>query len=256
MSARRLLLLLLSLSWAASAGAWPVSLVERLNRDARRLLPVSLRDLLIDREKQILAESRSWPPDQAQALALDLLDGRLDAASVAIFDARADEAIGLIRSRRVSEGLVKLGALVRMPADLADPVLSVGPEGYPPGVTREYYAFVESNLDKIPVVLEDAKALRLDRRGLPAYWQGVLDRTRGQAPVIGSELFRNGRLVGHQDLDYRSPVFSVASLSYSRAVNAIAVSWLAVWREVRGDLTRMPLPREVQPRDSQPKETP
>ena len=256
MFGRSLPFLLLSLLGAASAGAWPFSLVERLNRDARRLLPRSLHDLMIDHEKEILAEAQRYPPDQAQALALDLVDGRLEPASLAIFDARADEAIGLIRSRRVSEGLVRLGALIRIPADLADPVLSVGPDGYPPGVTGEYYAFVESSLDKIPVVLEDAKLLHLDRRRLPAYWQDVLDRSREQSSLIRSELFRNGRLVSHRNIDYRSPVFSVASLSYSRAVNAIAASWLAVWREVRGDLTRMPVPGEVQPRDPQPKETP
>jgi hypothetical protein len=252
---RGLLILLLALS-AASAGAWPFSLVERLNRDARRLLPRSLRDLMIDHEQEILAEAQRYPPDQAQTLALDLVDGRLEPASLAIFDARAEEAIGLIRSRRVSEGLVKLGALIRIPADLADPVLSVGPDGYPPGVTGEYYAFVELSLDKIPVVLEDRKVLSLDRSRLPAYWQRVLDRSREQSPVIRSELFRSGRLVTHRSLDYRSPVFSVASLSYSRAVNAIAASWLAVWREVRGDLTRMPEPGEVKPRDPQPKEAP
>jgi hypothetical protein len=253
---RTLGLLLVSILAATTAGAWPVSLVERLNRDARRLLPVSLRDLLLDREKEILAEAQRLPPDRAQALALDLVDGHLSPVSFDVFNARADEAVGLIRQRRVSEGLIKLGALVRISADLADPVLSVGPDGYPPGVAREYYAFVESNLDKIPVVLEDAKILRLDRKGLPAYWQGVLDRSRQQSPVIRSELFRDGRVVSHQGIDYRSPVFSVASLSYSRAVNAIATTWLAVWREVRGDLTRMPVPKEVQPRETQPKETP
>ena len=31
-------------------------------------------------------------------------------------------------------------------------------------------------------------------------------------------------------------MFGVGSLSYSRAVNAIAVTWLALWREARGDL--------------------
>ncbi len=253
--ARLLGLLLASILVAAPAGAWPASLVERLNRDARRLLPQSLRDLLIDREKEILAEAQRLPPEQAQAWALDLMDGQLEPGSLELFNARADEVVHLIRERRLSQGLIKLGALIRIPADLADPVLSVGPEGYPPGVTREYYAFVESNLDKIPVVLEDAKVLRLDRKGLPAYWQTVLDRSRQQSPVIQSELFRGGKLVGHQGIDYRSPVFSVASLSYSRAVNVIAASWLAVWREVRGDLTRMPVPKDVEPHQ-EPKETP
>ena len=73
---------------------------------------------------------------------------------------------------------MRLGALVRVPADLADPVLSAGPEGYPPGVVQEYYAFVAASLDKIPVVLDDPAALKLKRGGLPAYWQKLLARSR------------------------------------------------------------------------------
>ena len=59
-------------------------------------------------------------------------------------------------------------------------------------------------------------------------------------------------MVDHRTLDYRSPVFGVASLSYSRAVTAIAATWLAVWREARGDLTRIPSPATVTPSDAPP----
>jgi hypothetical protein len=149
----------------------------------------------------------------------------------------------------VEDGLARLGGLLRIPADLADPILTAGAEGFPAGVAREYYAFVEESLGKIPVVLEDPAALRLSRRDLPAYWQGLIERSRPQSAVIRTELWKNGRLVDHRTLDYRSPVYGVASLSYSRAVNGIAATWLALWRDARGDVTRMPQPREVTPRD-------
>ena len=70
-------------------------------------------------------------------------------------EGQAAEALDSFRQRRVTEGVVRLGALLRVPADLSDPVLTGGPEGYPAGVTREYYAFVSGSLDKIPVVLDD-----------------------------------------------------------------------------------------------------
>jgi len=144
----------------------------------------------------------------------------------------------LLREGRVSEGVVQLGALLRIPADLSDPVLAIGPSGFPPGVTREYYAFVDAQLGNIPVVLDEPPALRLERPRLGAYWSTVLARSRAQASTIRGELFKSGRVVSHRTLDYRSPVFSVASLSYSRAVTSIAATWLAVWREARGDMTR------------------
>jgi hypothetical protein len=244
---RQLLAALVLTAAASEASAWPASLMEALNRDARKLLPKSLSRLLARREPQVLEEVRRFPPRLGQALSEDLTAGRLQPDTLTALDAETAEIVKMLKEQRVGEGLVRLGALLRVPADLADPVLSVGPDGYPAGVTREYYAFTESSLDKIPVVLSDPAALKLKRSELGAYWQGQLDRSRAQSSVIRVEMFNNGRVVDHKSIDYRSPVFGVASLSYSRAVTAIAATWLAVWREARGDMTRMREPRTVAP---------
>jgi hypothetical protein len=248
-TARTLLATCLALSLGSAAGAWPVTLMQSLGRDARRLVPRSLAQLMAEREREILEEAQRFPPEIAQALAADLAAGTLQPATLAALEGRASEAVELFQERRVSDGVVKLGALLRIPADLADPVLSAGNEGYPSGVVREYYAFVAGSLDKIPVVLDDAAALRLPSRRLPTYWQSILGRSRSQSGVIRTELFQNGRVVDHRTIDYRSPVFGVGSLSYSRAVTAIAATWLALWREVNGDLTRIPATREVKPQE-------
>ena len=248
MRARRLLAVALCAGLAApEAGAWPASLMESLARDARRLLPRSLAQLMAEREREIIEAAARFPPALSQALAADLLTGRLQPATLAALDARGAEAVALFREKQVSAGVLSLGACLRVPADLADPVLSVGDEGYPPGVVREYYAFVEGSLDKIPVVLDQPPALQLDRPRLAGYWQEVLMRSRNQSSVIRTELFQNGRVVSHRSIDYRSPVFGVASLSYSRAVTAIAATWLALWREARGDVSRTPTPGTVAP---------
>ena len=241
-------ILLASLA-ASPAWAWTSPLMEALNRDARRLCPRSLGRLLKEREPQILDELRKFPPSLSQAVAVDLQAGSLTPDTLSALDAEGARVIELFKSQRISEGLVRLGGLLRIPADLSDPVLTAGSEGFPPGVVREYYMFVEGNLAKIPVVLEDPAALKLQRKELPDYWKGVLERSRSQSPVIRTELFQNGRAVDHRTIDFRSPVFGVASLSYSRAVTATAATWIAIWREARGDLTRQPQPREVVPQD-------
>jgi hypothetical protein len=221
---------------AASAGAWPFSLMEALGRDARRVVPRSLGRLLASREALIGEELKRFPPALSQALAVDFQTGHLQPETLAALEAELQAVVELLRTQRLGEGLVRLGALLRIPA----------------GVVREYYDFTQGSLGLIPVVLEDPPALKLDHRDLAAYWQGLLDRSRVQSPVIRTELFRNGRLVDHRTVDYRSPVFGVASISYSRAVTGIAATWLVVWREAHGDLTRMPPPREVRPRDEPP----
>ena len=245
-------LVVLALGAPRTAQAWPAPLVEALARDARRLIPRSLAQLMAAREKEIFEAARALPPEVGQALVSDLNAGELRPGTVTFLEERASEALDLFHQQRASEGVVRLGALLRVPADLTDPILSAGPEGYPAGVTREYYAFVSESLDKIPVVLDDPLALKLQRRDLPRYWSGLLGRSREHAGVIRTELFQNGRVVDHRTIDYRSPVFGVASLSYSRAVTAIAATWLAVWREARGDLTRIPSPRPVRPSDAPP----
>ena len=236
----------------APASAWPSDIMHSLARDARRLLPRSLAQLMAEREKEIFEEAAMFPAEMTQALAADLSDGRLRPQTLALLDAHAKGASDMIRERRVTDGVTRLGALLRIPADLSDPVLSAGPEGYPIGVTREYYTFVAGSLDKIPVVIDDEPALKMDRRKLGAYWQSVLGRSKLDSPVIRTELFRNGRLVSHRAIDYRSPVFGVGSLAYSRAVTAIAATWLAVWRDVKGDVSRQPKAAVVEPVNAPP----
>jgi predicted Rdx family selenoprotein len=242
LSASALLLL------AAQAQAWPSETMIAIGRDARRLLPGSLSRLLADREKEVQQEAARLAPELARALARDLPAGALQPDTLALVDGEVDGIVLLLRERRVGEGLVRLGALLRVVADLSDPVLAVGPEGWPPGLEREYYALFAANFDKMPVVLDDPRALELSRRELGGLLQSLVLRSREQAPTIRAELVRGGRVVSHTALDFRSPAWAVASLAYSRAVTGTAATWLAVWREVRGDTTSMPRAREVTPR--------
>jgi hypothetical protein len=237
---------------ATDARAWPEDVMKALNRDARRLLPRSLAKLLAEREPQVLDELKRFPAPVGQAMAVDLQSGHLSAETSMALEAEAAHVVEMLKQQRVSEGLVRRGSLLRIPADLADPVLSAGPEGYPAGVAREYYAFVSTNLAKIPVVLDDPESLKLARSQLPGYWQSLVDRSRPQSPVLRTELFRNGKVVSYRTIDFRSPVYGVASLSYSRAVTGIAATWLAVWREAHGDLTRPARQRVVSPQSDAP----
>jgi hypothetical protein len=233
----------------ASAPAWPAETLTAISRDARKLLPRSLSRLLGEREPQVVDELRRFPPDLSQALAADLPGGKLRPETLAGLEAEADRVIQLLKEGQVSQGVVRLGGLLRIPADLSDPVLAVGPEGWPAGVTREYYALFAANLNRMPVVLDDPEALKISRKDLPAMWQRLVERSRVQSPVIRTELFQGGRVVDHRRLDYRSPAWAISAIANSRAVTATAATWLAVWRASRGDTTRVPRAREVRPQD-------
>jgi len=247
---RRALFLIAILGlFASEASAWPTTLIECLLRDARKVVPRSLARLLYEREKEVLEQTQHFPLPLGQTLAADLSAGQLTPETLSALESHSLEVLALFKEHRISDGLIRLGATSRIPADLSDPVLAVGPEGYPPGLAREYYAFIEANLDKLPVVLDDETALKLARRDVPAYWQSLLERSRMDAPVLRAELYKEGRVVDHRQLDWRSPVFAVAQVAYSRAVTGVAATWLALWREARGDMTRIRKPVEIQPTD-------
>jgi hypothetical protein len=184
-------------------------------------------------------------------MAADLPAGRLGPQTVAALQHEVDRVVALLREGRVSEGVVRMGGLARIPADLSDPMLAVGPEGWPPGLVREYYALFNANTGRMPVVLQDRAVLDTPRQQLPALWQSLVDRSREQVPTVRAEMVRDGRVVSASRLDYRSPAWAVSSLAYSRAVAAVAATWLAAWRDANGDLTNVPGPRLATPRDAQ-----
>jgi len=243
---------IVSLAAAGEAQGWPASLQTALLRDACRLVPKTLARLISDREREVVEEAQRLPVDLGRLVAADALGGKLQPETLAVLDGHLADAVLVLRQGRVGEGVVRLGATMRIPADLADPGLASGAEGYPPGLTREYYAFIEANLARLPVTLDAPEALELQRDEVGPYWQLLLDRSREQSPLLRREMFRNGRVVDHRGLDWRSPVFAVAQIAYSRAVTGIAATWLALWRQARGDLTRQPSPRVVEPRDAPP----
>ncbi len=246
---RALALALLGSTLSVPAGAWPAALRERVARDARRLVPRTLAGLLGTREREVLAAAERLAPDFDQALSGDLAAGALRAPTLDALQLLGDQPLRLLRARHTHEGVIALGALMRVPADLCDPAVTVGPPGFAPGVTREYYAFIEASLARLPVTLHDPAALRLSRGELPAFWQRMHAESRAQADLLRREMLRGGRVVPHTAIDYRSPVFAVAQISWSRAVTAVAATWLALWREARGDVTRQPQPHLLTPVD-------
>jgi hypothetical protein len=242
--------LLLAALAPAGAAAWPAEAVVAITRDARRLLPRSLNTLLGERESLVKDELARFPPELSRMVAADLPSGRLSPPTVAALQGEVDRVVAMLHEGRVSEGIVRMGGLARIPADLADPVLAVGPEGWPPGLVREYYALFTANLGRMPVVLEDRATLDTPRQQLPVLWQALVDRSREQVPTLRAEMFRDGRVVSASRLDYRSPAWAVSSIAYSRAVAGVAATWLAAWRDANGDLTNIPRIRVAAPRDA------
>src|SRR5262245_42448663 len=113
---------------APRASAWPAETITGLSRDAPQLLPRSPHRPLGERDTEGLDEAQRLPPDIARALALDLPTGKLRPETIQALQSQADAALSFLKQGQATEGLIRLGGLLRIAADLSDPVLAVGPE--------------------------------------------------------------------------------------------------------------------------------
>ena len=112
-----------------------------------------------------------------------------------------------------------------------------------------------ASLDKIPVVLDDPRRAEARTAATcPATGRRPARAAAARSrDVIRTELFRNGRVVDHRTIDYRSPVFGVASLVVlARGHRHRRHLARGLARGARRPHAHAAAPRRVRPRDAPP----
>lgn len=232
------------------ARSWPADLSQRIAKDALRLLPQSLAETFRAHELEIFADGRTSKVKVLPLLYADLPRGRLAPATRAELDRELAQRVKELHGSDFRAAVIALGASYRLAVDLADPAVGEGLGSDPKAraIRREFYAFVTANLDKIPVVVVSPDSMRLGLERLPAFLDEVIGKTPAQSILLREEAQEEGRVLRAGEIDFRSPVFAVASTAYSRSVNAVAATWIAVWRKAGGDMQRQKPPRLIKPR--------
>jgi hypothetical protein len=239
--------LILAPSWAA---AWPADLSQRIAKDALRLLPQSLVEVFRAHETEIFTDARVSKMKALDLVYADLPKGRLDASTKAALAEEFARRVKELHGRDFRGAVIALGATYRLAVDLADPAVgaSLGSDAKARAIRREFYAFVTANLDKIPVVVVAPESMRFDLERMPAFLDEVAAKTPDHTTLLRIEAQEDGRVLRAAEIDFRSPVFAVASTAYSRSVNAVAATWIAIWRKAGGDMQRQKAPRLIKPR--------
>ena len=234
----------------APASAWPADLSQRIAKDALRLLPQSLVEVFRANEAEIFADARTSTMPALALLYLDLPKGRLGAPTQAALAEELAMRAKDLHGKDFRGAIIALGATYRLAVDLADPAVGagLGSDAKTKAIRREFYAFVTANLDKIPVVVVRPESMRLGLDSIPAFLDEVVSRTPEHSALLREEAQENGRVLKAAEIDFRSPVFAVASTAYSRSVNAVAATWIAIWRSAGGDMQRQKPPRLIKPR--------
>ena len=250
-SSRLPVLSLLALFLASPrAEAWPADLSQRIARDALKIVPKSLAEIFVANQAEIFADARTSRMPALSLVYADLPKGRLGAETRQALALEFAERVKALRGQDFRAAVIALGATYRLSVDLADPGLGLGmgQDTRAKAIRREFYLFTAENLDKIPVVLVEPASMRIGLDELPAFLDTVAVKTEAQAARLREEALEDGRVVPAAEIDFRSPVFAVASTAYSRSVSAVAATWIAIWRSAGGDMTRQKSPRIVRPR--------
>jgi hypothetical protein len=238
---------------APEAKAWPAHLSQRIAKDALKLVPRSLAEMLLANEVEIFADARTSDLPALPLVYVDLAEGKLSGPTRTALGLEFDERAKALQGSDFRASLIALGATYRLAADLADPAigLGLGADSKAAAIRKEFYSFVTENRERIPLVVSQPDSLRLKLEALPGFLADATARTPDQSALLRAEGQENGRVLLSREIDFRSPVFAVASLAYSRSVSAVAATWIAIWRRAGGDMMRQQAPQTVAPRRTQ-----
>ena len=233
--------------------AWPADLSQRIAKDALKLMPQSLAEVILANEAEIFTEARTSKSPSLSLLYLDLPKGRLSAPTMAAIGQELADRAKALHGQDFRGAVIALGAAYRLAVDLADPGVGsgLGSDAKARAIRREFYLFVAANREKIPVVVVEPDSMRLKLEALPGFLRDVVAKTAAQGTLLRAEAQDDGRVLRYAEIDFRSPVFAVASTAYSRSVSAVAATWLAIWRSAGGDLKRQKPPQIINPRPSE-----
>jgi hypothetical protein len=239
--------LLLCLVLAAAAGtvpgmAWTAAARVEIVRDAVRLMPESLRELMIHHERELLAGLLEPGSAEDQPEHWQHPEGAYGTAA-----RRAEEdAEGLAAAvnGRVpfSEVMHRFGRLAHWVSDVNDPLHAGDRDPRLRAYYRDYQTYLEQQLPRFPLVFQGYRDATLSAGGPEAYLMRSAQRAREYGRAVGRAYDPEGRRISLEAFDERSLAFGVGSLSYSNAVNDISRVWLWTWEQAHGDTSRTPLP--------------
>jgi hypothetical protein len=240
MTARRLfgLLLLVLVATPGDALAWPAEAYRGMVYDALALMPPSLARVLARRDEYLLSGVSSLESETASLIARDGISGHLSQDLLDDVERRVDRVVQMVAEHRpFRETAVELGRLLRIAADLSDPVVVGAGSPELRRVAPEYIRFVSMHLHKIPLVHDGSLPSPVAGASVGGILGRVAEKTSASVLPLSNAFWKDGRVVPATSFDFRSVPYAETSLSYSRGVTAASYLWLSAWSKANGDFT-------------------
>ena len=253
--------LILFASWpAALAQSWTDATRSRMVRDALKISPPALREILEHYEKDLVRGMLDPSRHEDEEVHFQQADGKVGLAGIAI-DRKVRDTRDLL-AKRAPFGRVtyEMGVLAHLVADVEFPLSASNADPREPLYRDAYRQYIERMLDRIPFVVDRAPPPALEKDDIRGFVSDIARRASRNYALIGPAFKDDGTPKSPSALDERSVPFGIASLSYSHSTSDIAWIWRYLWVSINGDMQGTPFleappPEKVQvpPRPPKPK---
>ena len=233
--------LIVFLLWpAALAQSWTDATRSRMVRDALKISPPALSEILAHYEKDLLRGMLEPSRHESEEVHFQLADGKGGLAGVAI-DRKVRDIRGLL-ARRAPFGSVtyEMGVLSHLVADVEFPLSASDADPREPLYRDAYSRYIERMLDRIPFVLDRDAPPALEKDDIRGFVRDIARRAGKNYALIGPAFKDDGTPKSPSALDERSVPFGIASLSYSHSTSDIAWIWRHLWVSINGDMHGTP----------------
>jgi hypothetical protein len=254
-----LILLVAAAGWRpAPAWAWTPAMEERIAAEATRLMPPSLRSILELHVQEVRSGLRNAASDEGSPVHSMNESRAKGGGTAARAEALVSGIVAMIDGHRPFAQVARqMGELAHVICDLENPLHTSDQDPLESHYALDYEQYVESNLDRYPLVFYGWGSEALDAAGSSSgrgdvglFAEETAARARRYYAAIRRAYAPDNPEPPARRFDVRSLPFGIGSLSYSRSVTDTARLWRHIWHRAHGDMSGTPyLASETRPAD-------
>jgi hypothetical protein len=238
--ARATALLILAHWPVALAQSWTDATRSRMIKDALKISPPALREILLRHEKDLKRGMLDPSRREDEEVHFQHADGRGGLAAAGV-DRKVVEIRGLLQKRApFARVTYELGVLAHLVSDAGFPLNASDTDPREALYREAYRRYAERMLDRIPFVVDRDEPAALRKDDVRGFVLGIARRAGRNYALIGPAFKDDGSPVSPAALDERSLPFGITSLSYSHAASDVAWIWRHVWTSIHGDMRGTP----------------